>query len=291
LVFLSRGGLTNADIYYIMGYISNTPRKGKIMLKYSPANAKTEALKQVDELKPFLADKRKIYSLDLLSGYTCPFAKACLSKAVTQPNGKRKIQDGVDNEFRCFSASQEVQYNGVYNLRKHNMDTLRRLHLNDMIHELNQAMPKNLGICRIHVAGDFFTPDYMFAWINMAMMHTDRLFYAYTKSLTYWLKYQEWIDQLDNFVLTASYGGRNDDMIEEHNLRSAKVVFSEAEAYELDIDHDDSHAARPSLKNQDFALLIHGTQPKGTEAAEALKELKGKGSYSKNKKPELTYGE
>ena len=104
------------------------------MLKYSPANAKTDALKQVDELKPFLADKRRIYSLDLLSGYSCPFATECYSKAVVQPNGKRKIEDGPKNKFRCFSASQEVQYNGVYNLRKHNFDTLRGLHLNDMIH-------------------------------------------------------------------------------------------------------------------------------------------------------------
>ena len=261
------------------------------MLKYSPANAKTDALKQVDELKPFLDGKRKIYSLDLLSGYSCPFAKACLSKAVVNENGKRHIEDGKDNEFRCFSASQEVQYNGVYNLRKHNFDALRGLHLSDMIHELNTAMPDNLGICRIHVAGDFFSPDYMFAWINMAMMHTDRLFYAYTKSLTYWVEYQEYLDQLDNFVLTASYGGRNDSMVAEQGLRSAKVVFSESEAVELglDIDHDDSHAARPSLKNQDFALLIHGTQPKGTDASEALKALKGKGSYSRTKKPEEVY--
>ena len=263
------------------------------MLKYSPANAKTDALKQVEELKPFLADKRKIYSLDLLSGYSCPFAKACLSKAVVGEDGKRHIEDGIDNEFRCFSASQEVQYNGVYNLRKHNFDTLRGLHLNDMIHRLNQDMPKNLGICRIHVAGDFFNADYMFAWINMAMMHPNRLFYAYTKSLTYWLKWSEYIDSVDNFVLTASFGGRHDRMIAEHNLRSAKVVFSESEAVDLDlaIDHDDSHAARPSMSGQDFALLIHGTQPKGTEAAEALKALKGKGSYSRKKKPELTYSE
>ena len=256
------------------------------MLKYSAANAKTEALKQVDELKPFLDNKRKIYSLDLRSGYSCPFAKACLSKAVDGQNHKRHIVDGPDNEFRCFSASQEVQYTNVYNSRKHNFDALRGLHLNDMIHGLNQSMPDNLGICRIHVAGDFFSPDYMFAWINMAMMHTDRLFYAYTKSLTYWLKYQEYTDKVDNFVLTASYGGRNDSMIEENNLRSAKVIFSEEEAGDLDIDHDDSHAARPSLKNQDFALLIHGTQPKGTTAAEALKALKGKGSYSRKRKVE-----
>ena len=274
-----------------MGQVSNTTHKRENMLKYSEANAKTAALKQVDELKPFLAHKRKIYSLDLLSGFSCPFAKACLSKAVVGENGKRHIEDGPDNEFRCFSGSQEVQYTNVYNLRKHNFDTLRGLHLNDMIHRLNQDMPDNLGICRIHVAGDFFSPDYMFAWINMAMMHSDRLFYAYTKSLTYWKKWSEYIDQVDNFVLTASYGGRNDQMIADRDLRSAKVVFSESEAAQLglDIDHDDSHAARPSLKNQDFALLIHGTQPKGTDAAEALQALKGKGSYSRKKKPEEVY--
>ena len=255
------------------------------MLKYSPANAKTAALKQVDELKPFLDGKRKIYSLDLLSGYSCPFAKGCLSKAAVDENGKRKIQDGKDNEFRCFSASQEVQYTNVYNLRKHNFDTLRGLHLNDMIAMLNRSMPDNLGICRIHVAGDFFNSDYMFAWISMAMIHTDRLFYAYTKSLKFWLKYKEWIATVDNFVLTASFGGRDDNMIAENNLRSTKVVFSESEAVTLGlaIDHDDSHAARPSMSNQDFALLIHGTQPKGTIAAKALKALKGKGSYSRKR--------
>ena len=64
------------------------------MLKFSNANAKIEALKNDAELAEFLTDKRKVYSLDLLSGYSCPFAEACLSKAVVQPNGKRKIRDG-----------------------------------------------------------------------------------------------------------------------------------------------------------------------------------------------------
>ena len=49
------------------------------MLKFSIANAKIEALKKVEELQPYLADKRKVYSLDLLSGYSCPFAEKCLS--------------------------------------------------------------------------------------------------------------------------------------------------------------------------------------------------------------------
>ena len=65
-------------------------------------------------------------------------------------------------------------------------------------------------------------------------------------------------------------------MIEEFGLRSAKVVFSQQEADDLglEVDNDDSHACDPTRANQDFALLIHGVQPKGSKAAEALKILK-----------------
>jgi len=255
------------------------------MLKYSPANAKTDALKEIPELNQFLEGKRKIYSLDLLSGYSCPFAKDCLSKAIQLPNGKRAIKDGAETKFRCFSASQEAQYTNVYNARKHNYDSLRKLSVNDMIYHLDNDLPKNAGIVRIHVAGDFFNSDYMQAWYNVAVMNPSILFYGYTKSIRYWQFHINEYPILNNFVLTASYGGRDDELISEYGLRSTKVVFSEAEAEKLglEIDHDDSHAARPSLRDQDFALLIHGTQPKGTEAATALKELKGKGSYSRKK--------
>ena len=44
------------------------------MLKFSKANAKTQALKNDSELADYLTDNRKIYSLDLLSGYSCPYA-------------------------------------------------------------------------------------------------------------------------------------------------------------------------------------------------------------------------
>ena len=254
------------------------------MLKFSPANAKTEALEEVEELKPFLYD-RQIYSLDLLSGHSCPSAEECLSKAIVI-DGKRKIKDGPKTLFRCFSASQEVQYTNVYNLRKHNFDTLRGLHVNDMIHRLNTDLPEDTGILRWHVGGDFFNSDYFFAAINVAMMNPDKLFYAYTKSLRYWIQYKNWADKVDNFVLTASRGGREDHLIDQHELRESIVVFSEeeAEARGLEIDHDDSHAAVPSWLDNDFALLVHGVQPAGSEAARALSALKGKGSYGKRVK-------
>jgi hypothetical protein len=256
------------------------------MLKFSKANAKTQALANDAELAEYLTDKRKIYSLDLLSGYSCPSAKKCLSKAVVQDNGKRKIKDGKDTEFRCFSASQEVQYTNVYNSRKHNFDLLRKKNHAEMVSLINGSLPENAGIVRIHVAGDFFSLPYMHAWYEVAMLNPSVLFYAYTKSLRFWVGGINELPILHNFVLTASYGGTHDHMINEFNLRSAKVVFSEAEAAELglEIDHDDSHAAKPTIRDDSFALLVHGTQPKGSAASVALKELKGQGSYSRRKK-------
>ena len=257
------------------------------MLKWSKANAKTERLNESCwDIAQYLDDGRKVYSLDLLSGYSCPFAKACLSKAVVGEDGKRKIRDGGDNEFRCFSASQEVQYTNVYNLRKHNYDTLKQ-NKDDwplMYLELWKSIPKDAGIVRIHVAGDFFNQNYLRAWIQLAYESPDLLFYAYTKSLKYWDSLGSEIPE--DQVMTAACGGRDDWMINYCGFRSAKVVFSEAEAVELDliIDHDDSHAAVPSWRCNDFALLIHGVQPKGSEAAEALKLLKKnkvKHSYSR----------
>jgi hypothetical protein len=259
------------------------------MLEFSKANAKLKKLYNVPQLGEWLTDNRKVYSLDLLSGWSCPFAHECKSKATETGeiskagNPRMKIVDGKHTKFRCFSASQEALLPNVYKLRKGNFNALRDMHINDMIHYLHTDLPTDAGIIRIHVAGDFFSSDYMQAWYNVAMMNPNVLFYAYTKSIRYWQFHIKEYPTLDNLVLTASYGGSDDELIQEYGLRSATVVFSESEAHSLfcEIDHDDSHAARPDLRNQDFALLIHGVQPKGSEAAKALVQLKGVGSYSR----------
>ena len=243
-------------------------------VSFSKANTKLDELYHVPELERWLTDRRKVYSFDLISGWSCPQAKDCLSKVV-QIGESRKIKDGKDCQFRCFSASQEALFPDTYAKRKRNFDGLRFLKSSyDMANAIADAMPKNLGICRIHVAGDFFNQLYFRAWHLLAEWHPDRLFYAYTKSLNYWMADREHLP--NNLVLTASRGGRLDHLIDEHNLREARVVFSEAEADALrwDIDHTDEHAAIPEMRDESFALLIHGTQPKGSEASKAIKALK-----------------
>ena len=158
-----------------------------------------------------------------------------------------------------------------------------------MAYAIAHAMPDNAGIVRIHVGGDFFNFKYFLAWCKVAIDNPQVLFYAYTKSLNFWLRAAK-VDAIpENLVLTASRGGRLDHLIDEHNLRESVVVHSVDQAKELglQIDHTDELAAIPSIRHKSFALLIHGTQPKGSEAADALKLLKKnnvKHSYSKKAK-------
>lgn len=256
------------------------------MLKFSPANAKTKELYKVKELEKFLTNNKKVYSLDLLSGWSCPFANECLAK-VYEIDNKKTLKDGLHTKFRCFSASQEATFPGVYNLRKHNYDLLKHKSESEIIKLIVDSMPKDLGICRIHVSGDMFSNSYFRAWMNIASLYPDKIFYAYTKSITYWIKNKSTIDKIPNFILTASYGGKQDKLIEQYNLRYSKVVFSieEAKKLKLEIDHNDSHAANYLIRNQNFALLLHGIMPKGSDASKAiqlLKKKKIKFTYSKN---------
>ena len=230
----------------------------------------------IEKLKFSTADNAKlknIISFSLSSGYSCPFAKKCLSKANLETG---KITDGKHTEFRCFSASQESVYPAVRKQRAHNFNLLRKLKtVDEMVGLLQYSLPdiKKNGrgsIVRIHVAGDFHNQMIFDAWSQLARNNPNRLFYAYTKSLPYWIAR---IGQIpDNFRLTASYGGSHDHLIPIFNLKYAEVVFSEQEALDkgLEIDHDDSHAFD---SDESFALIIHGTQPKGSTASKAKSEL------------------
>lgn len=252
-------------------------------MKFSEANAKIKALENVVALHPYLKNKRKVYSFDLLSGHNCPYAKDCKSMAVEKPEGGRKVVDGKHTDFRCFSASQEAFYTSLYNLRKENTKILEiaAKSSNGAGEILLSMIPQNCGIIRIHVGGDFKTQNYFDAWLHVAKSRPDILIYAYTKSLPFWIKRLNEIPS--NFVLTASKGGMRDDLIEKHNLRQAVVVESAAKADSLglEIDHDDSHAANPAKRNNSFALLIHGLQPAGSMWGKAVKALKGEGSYKR----------
>ena len=199
-------------------------------LRFSNDNKKLDKIN--DWYVPMFGRMARVYSLSLPSGWTCPFAKDCLSKADRETG---KITDGKDAHFRCFSATMESWSKGYREKAWHNF-------------------------VRPGVGGDFFNGRYFKAWMEVASMFPDIHFYSYTKSLPYWIDNADLIP--DNYTLTASRGGSHDELIDIHGLKCAEVVFSVEEAAEkgLEIDYDERHAI---IGKESFALLIHGTQPKG----------------------------
>lgn len=235
---------------------------------------------------------KHIHTFSLPSGHSCPGALECLSKA-NKDTGK--LTDGKFNKFRCFSASQENQYPNVRKSRWHNFELLRQIDFASTVQLIHDSLPVNSKIIRIHVAGDLFSQTYFDAWAMVAACNQDMKFYFYTKSLQYWVNRIDHIGNghkeeyfCRNFIPTASRGGKYDHLIEKYNLRTAEVVFSveEANKKKLEIDHDDSHAQK---FGKSFALLLHGKQPKGSDASKALSKLEHSGwsGYSKVNKLSL----
>ena len=225
--------------------------------------------------------------LSLLAGHNCPGAKDCKSQVVETPEGMR-IQDGEHTEFRCYAASMELRSKPAYNMHKANFEALKAARTVDakvkVITDAIEAQDvTDMRRVRIHASGDFFVQSYFDAWIEVARKYPDLIFYAYTKSLKFWVRR---IDSIpSNFKLTASYGGHNDSLIEQHNLKAVTVVYSHEEAEEtgLPIDKDDTHAW---AQDGNFAQLIHGTQPAGSKASKAKEALKKVGytGYGKGSK-------
>ena len=83
-------------------------------LTFSQANAKLVAMAK--------KLKKRIKAFTLPSGWTCPAAKDCLSKADRETG---KITDGAETEFRCFAASSESQYKNTRAMVWRNFDAIR----------------------------------------------------------------------------------------------------------------------------------------------------------------------
>ncbi len=215
-----------------------------------------------------------IATFSIPSGYTCPGAHLCHAKFDRKLS---KIVDGPNATHRCYMASLEAAFGTVRRLTDYNFDLLRKAKTIDgMVELINDSLPAfGYRTIRVHTGGDFFSEDYFLAWMRAAKENPRRLFYAYTKSINFWVKHVGDIPK--NFVLTASRGGKYDHLIDEFVLREALVVFhpEDAKRLKLRIDHDDSLARNPRVKR--FAILLHGGQAKGSEGSEAIKRMKSEG--------------
>ena len=180
----------------------------------------------------------EVYEYNLPTGTTCPFAMEC-KVVVDKVTGKFDVTKG---QYRCYASSAE-RFPAVRNHRHNNFDFVR----NGGIH----VIPKGCKSIRIHSSGDFFNQSYFDMWLKLAEENPGVEMWAYTKSLKYWINRLNDIPK--NLILTASYGGKADDLIERFNLKNVKV-YAEIEEVPTNrpIDTNDNYARTP---NVNFALL------------------------------------
>lgn len=193
-------------------------------------------------------------SWSLPSGTTCPGALHCLARA-DRVTGK--IWNGPHQKFKCYSAVTE-RFPSVRQRLWLNFEAVKGKSAAEVADVL-ECMPRKTQRVRIHTAGDYFSQEYFDGWLLFCARHSDVHFWAFTKSLNFWIARLGQIPS--NLILQASKGGRHDDLIAEHGLKYAEVVWSEAEAAAkgLAIDRDDYLAAYGS---KPFALLENFSAPK-----------------------------
>lgn len=150
-----------------------------------------------------------VYEWNLPTGHTCPHALECLVK-VDRETGKFTSDYSA---YRCYASSAE-RFPSARKARWRNFDFVKAGGIPDI--------PKNAKAIRIHASGDFFSQTYFDMWLEVARRHPDVEFWAFTKSLSYWVNRKDVIPA--NLVLTASWGGDQDHLIDANGFKSALVV-------------------------------------------------------------------
>ena len=218
------------------------------VLKFSKYNMKINALARHLGMK-----KTEVVAFDLPAGWTCPAAKLCKS-TVNRENGKRSDF----GQFVCYATKAESVYPNVRLVRWHNFDTLKNAgSVEKMAEVILASIPKSVKIIRIHSSGDFFSKTYFQAWMKVAEIRTDILFFGYTKLLPYVTAQKP-----ENFKLTYSYGGKMDSKYDTlKNVPCCKVVMDNTNPDNIDIvcngknlEHEDYYKI---IQNESFGILVH----------------------------------
>ncbi len=201
---------------------------------------------------PYYEDK--VYEFNLPAGHTCPQASECLMKADRETG---KMIHGKNQVFRCYAAMTE-RFPAVRDARWSNLEAIRAS--KNIVNLISAAMPKKADRIRIHGSGDFFKQSYFDAWLQIAMLNPDILFWAFTKSVQFWINRLNEIP--DNLILQASRGGKQDKLIDQYNLKSATVfkTLELAVSSGLPIDIDDKYAC---TNQGSFALVDNFGPDKG----------------------------
>jgi hypothetical protein len=141
---------------------------------------------------------------------TCPEAQACVKL--------------------CYARTGTYRFRGVLAAHERNLTML----MDDMpawearmTQELTHRRYAAGAHIRIHDSGDFYSDDYVAAWLRIIRATPAVTFYAYTKSIDRFRRLVE-PDPPANFLWVYSLGGKEDHLIDRETDRHADVFTDDA---------------------------------------------------------------
>ncbi len=196
----------------------------------------------------------QVVSFDLPAGWSCPKADVCKCFADKQTGKIRRV-----GKILCYASKAEAYSPSARRLRWHNFDALKVCKsVSAMAELINASLPEQVKIVRLHSSGDFFNKTYFMAWVMIARMYPEIVFFGYTKILDYVLE-----ELPDNMHLQYSYGSKDDTRWQTLYNRPATCFIAEYKnqypQYSTLCDskmqaHEDFIAI---VNNRNFVLSIH----------------------------------
>jgi len=164
---------------------------------------------------------------------TCPFAGGCQKYCYAQKGN-----------YTRFPIVQELMEKKYLLSKQDNFNTL-------MNEEIKKKKPTHV---RIHDSGDFYSPLYLQKWVDIANDNKDVIFYAYTKSIKFFV---EGFTVPTNLKIIFSEGSKRDDLINVNIHRHARIFKTSNElkaAGYIDASANDLQAI---TDNKKVGLIFH----------------------------------
>lgn len=192
-----------------------------------------------------------IVSFNLIPIIHCPMASACKAYCYATV-GQQAFKSGVLRRARAFLATQQADF------------------VSRMGAEVAKAAKKGAKAVRIHDSGDFYSFDYLKAWLTIASANPSVSFYAYTKMIPFVkAAYAQGLVP-SNFKLIQSLGGIADSRI-DYSLPHSRIFTSLADlraAGYADASESDAPAAFGASPL--IGLVIHGAKSKRFDEKTAM---------------------
>jgi len=162
----------------------------------------------------------------------CPFAKDCIKYCYAQKGNYKypSVIKGLNNRYELSKTA-------------------------DFIPKMNATIilerPTHV---RIHDSGDFYSPEYLQKWVDIATQNKDVIFYAYTKSIKFFIN---GLKLPKNLKIIFSEGSKTDNLINTAKDRHARIFKSkellEAAGYVNASDND----LKAITDNKKVGLVYH----------------------------------